>query len=742
LADPALSIELVASEPDVVDPVAIAWDETGRLFVAEMNDYPAGSSGGRITRLEDRDDDGKYERSVVFAEGLPYPSGLLPWSGGLLVTAAPDLLFLKDADGDGRAEIREVLLTGFGEGNQQLRVNSPTWGIDNQVYLANGRSGGLVRRPADPAESAVPIPRNDLRVRPETGTFQPIAGFSQFGLPRDDWGDRFPSWNTVPLRHVVLETGGSAGVADILDPSDGGRVYSIAPNQQRFNAESVSYFNATCGPIIERGALLGDEYLGDAFVCEPLTSVVHRRRLDRAGPTYSARRVEELGEFLASTHSWFRPVNLANGPDGALYVVDFCRAWVEHPAFVPEDRRDSVDFTEGRDRGRIWRIVPKDGRARRATCRPGSLSTADLVAELCHPNGWCRDTAQRLLVERQDPAAIPPLRKLARNGPGPLARVHALWTLEGLDSADSDTIRSALGDPEPRAREAAARLASGRADLGPELIALISDPDDRVRLRAAEALGQLPGQSAREALARLAAGEPGSRWTIAAVLDGVDNDPLAFLETLIRVAPDWTRTPDPDQARLLVALAERAGARGDPAELSSLLRRIAANPEGPAGLAMLLGLALGQDRASTPALTWTGAPPEPLREAVAEVESIRVEAPTRAIDPSAPAWVRVLALETSLATRAPGLGDRLLDLLGSTQPVELQAAAARGFARIGTPGPARHQAPPARGAGDPGSPRGAPPRRRGGRCRLARRTRPDDRRDAPIPGRSSHPGDR
>src|SRR5207245_2601618 len=155
----------------------------------------------------------------------------------------------------------------------------------------------------------------------------------------------FPSWNTVPVRHVVLEDrvfardprrAEARTVADILDPADGGRVYSLAPTPRTFNKESVTYFNASCGPTVYRGDRLGDAYQGHLVVCEPLTGVVHHRRLDPDGPTYVARRVESGKEFLASTHPWFRPVNLATGPDGALYLADFCRAWVEHPAFVPE----------------------------------------------------------------------------------------------------------------------------------------------------------------------------------------------------------------------------------------------------------------------------------------------------------------------------------------------------------------------------------------------------------------------
>ncbi len=409
LADPALSIELVAAEPDVTSPVAIAWDEVGRLYVAEMLDYPVATTAGRIRRLEDRDGDGRYERSTVFADGLPFPNGVMPCFGGVLVTAAPNIWFLRDQDGDGRADERRVVLTGFGEGNTQLRVNGLEWGLDNWIYAANGRSDGEIRAPDDPPSQAVSIRRRDVRfklgTRPGPGMRVPIeaiAGFSQFGLAHDDWGNRFPSWNTIPIRHVVIEQQSldrnpylaeTSSVASILDPADGGRIFAISPAQARFNRETVAFFNASCGPLFERGDGLPEAYRGNAWVCEPLTNLVHRRALEPAGVTFIARRVEQGREFLASSDPVFRPVNLANGPDGTLYVVDMYRELVEHPQFVPESARGTVDFRRWHDRGRIWRVRP------RSTIKPArnrpSLSQADpaaLVGLLGHPNGWWRMT--------------------------------------------------------------------------------------------------------------------------------------------------------------------------------------------------------------------------------------------------------------------------------------------------------------------------------------------------------------
>ncbi len=488
LADPELTIELVAAEPEVASPVAIAWDEEGRLFVAEMLDYPSATTSGRIRMLEDRDGDGRYERATVFADGLPFPNGVLPCYGGVLVTAAPDIWFLRDNDGDGRAEERRVVLTGFGEGNTQLRVNGLTWGLDNRIYVANGRSDGEIGLPKtvpDPAlEPTVSIRRRDLRFSylaafgsdartPKVFDVEPIAGFSQFGLPHGDWGDRFPSWNTIPIRHVVLEQQAldrnpylaeTSSVAEILDPADGGRIFGISPAQARFNRESVSFFNASCGPVIERGGLLPAEYHGNAFICEPLSNLVHRRVLEPAGVTFIARRVEQGREFLASSDPAFRPVNLANGPDGALYVVDMYRELVEHPQFVPEPARGSVDFRRWHDRGRIWRIRPKS--ATEAGGRRPNLRKADerlLVAMLGNRNAWWRMTAQRLLVERgtfervvQDKGQAssgPLLLATLKESPNVLARLHAFWTLKSLGLVDSSVLAGLIADPHAVLRE-------------------------------------------------------------------------------------------------------------------------------------------------------------------------------------------------------------------------------------------------------------------------------------------------
>ena len=412
---PGHVVELVAAEPLVFDPVAICWDDDGRLFVAEMSDYPNGDGGGRIVMLTDADGDGTIDTRTIFAAGLPFPNGLLAWNGGLLVTAAPDILHLVDRDGDGAAETSEVILTGFQAGNQQLRVNGLCSGPDGWVYAANGRSGGSITSPRRPDAPAVSIDRHDLRFRPDTGEVEAVAGFSQFGLAFDAHGNRFSNWNTAPIRQVVfpLDVAGrhplSAPPSDmevLEDPLQQNRLFPISATPTTFNREPTDAFNASCGLSIDRGSRLLPA--GCAYVCEPLLNLVHRRELVPVGVAFEARRPagEETREFLASRDPWFRPVFTVTGPDGALWICDFYRAWVEHPDFVRAELRDGVEWDEGKDRGRIWRVRPEHDSPRRRediARQQRALSRVDAHRRLDTAGEGLRDVALGLAAD-PDPA--------------------------------------------------------------------------------------------------------------------------------------------------------------------------------------------------------------------------------------------------------------------------------------------------------------------------------------------------
>lgn len=456
-----LDVQLVAAEPDVADPVHISWDESGRMFVCEMGDYPIEPAGGHIRMLEDTDGDGRVDKSGIFAADLHYPTSTLPYRGGVLVSAAPDILFLKDTDGDGKADVRKALFTGFGEGNQQLRVNSLIWGLDGWVYGCNGRSDGDVicvgmvdgDLPPNATRDPVSIRGRDFRFHPELGIIEPTAGFSQFGHAFDDFGNRFLSWNTVHIRHVAIDPlrlGPSGHLSpqeactEIADHGSTGRVYPASTTTKRFNAEEPGFFNASCGLTIYRGDALPEEYRGNAFVCEPLSNLVHRDILKPDGVTFVASRAptEQQSEFLTSTDSWFRPVNLTTGPDGALYVIDFYRELVEHPQFVANvEARERTDFRKGHEYGRIWRIVEKGAKPSRWPDWT-KASTDQLVDRLGDSNAWNRETAHRLLIgggageaQALDASLSSRLGRLASSASSASTRLHALWILARLSDS-------------------------------------------------------------------------------------------------------------------------------------------------------------------------------------------------------------------------------------------------------------------------------------------------------------------
>lgn len=576
-------IELVAAEPHVNDPVAIAWDEEGRMFVAEMSDYPTAETGAKVRLLVDKDGDGKVDSSTVYADGLRFPNGVLPWKGGVLVTAAPDILFLKDNDGDGKADTREVILTGFGEGNQQLRVNGILWGADGWVYGANGRNGGNIRSPLRPNQPPVNIDRHDFRFRPDTGEVQAIAGFSQFGNALNNRGDRFINWNTVPLRHVVFPLAFAEKNAHFLlsndcevldDTVQSNRLFPRSGRPTTFNREPTGYFNASCGITIDRGGLFGGADAGSAFACEPLFNIVHRRVLRPKGVTFEASRPngEEKREFLASRDPWFRPVFTASGPDGAIYIADFYRQWVEHPDFVRADLRTGVTWNTGSDKGRIYRVYPAD-----KTPLPmkslGSAPLSEWVTALSHPSGWHRDTALRLLHERKPDDAVPLLKETLRQGPAPIGRSMALAALVAMNHADDESFIAALTDTDPAVREWGVRLLAEHPTSGPKLknvlSKLASDDDVRVRFQTAMAIVDWEDGERIPALVEIAFRSPSDPWLDDAVLCSTKNGTALFLKELASRELESNK----NESSRLLTFAERSGLmvglRHDPAELKT-----------------------------------------------------------------------------------------------------------------------------------------------------------------------------
>jgi putative membrane-bound dehydrogenase-like protein len=725
-ADTNLAAELVAAEPDVIAPVALAWDADGRLYVAEMTDYPSGPDTGRIRMLEDRDGDGRYEHSIVFADKIAFPNGVMPWNDGLLVTAAPDILFFKDTNGDGRADERRVLLTGFAEGNQQLRVNGLYWGLDNWIYGANGRSDGDVRW-IDGADlenngaGAVSIRRRDFRFRPSTRQFEAVAGHSQFGTAHDDWANRFPVFNNIPIRHVVFEQhhldrqpllAGNETVVPISAPNDKGRVYHLAPPTLLI-PQAPDYFTSACGPTVYRGKALGPDYGGNFFVCEPVHNLIQRRSLVPSGATFIAERTESGIEFLASADPWFHPVFTATGPDGALYVVDFYRKYVEHPQWVAEELKTTVPWRTGEEHGRLWRIRAKNWKPGDGRPNLNRASSTELAKHLTDANGWWRDTAQRLLVERQDRSVVAVLEGMSRKSPSPLARLHALYTLEGLNALSSEILAGACVDREPTVREHAIRLAgqylagAARVPVSPEsttghrakdagrdrlvppvaataglggtrsrqmdqlttaLLALVDDGSPRVRFQLALTLGGIDCEQKLPTLARLAQAGDFDRWQALAILSSVGPRPWLLWKIFAEQNPKWLTAQDDRHVWFLDRLAALIVDSRDDDDLRESAAALGQDNLPPIGKMILLGN-LAEAQKSNPIVGKLSSSDDFSQRA----DRISAEAERTALSQESALPIRVLAIR--LLGRRPSQGARsLARLLLPGNPQEVQSA--------------------------------------------------------------------
>ncbi len=365
-------VELVAAEPLVVDPVALAFDEKGDLFVAEYRDYPLGSSDPKkphlscIKKLRDIDGDGVMDEGTVFADGLPWCQGVMAWEKGVLATIERTLIYLEDSDGDGKAEFRRDELLGLGKANPQLEPAFPTLGRDGWIYLTNGLSGGKVSDARTPTH-AVELGSADLRWSPFPSDVQTCNGPGQFGLSFDDWGNRFTCSNRNPIMHDVIPHPRSAdfdlfSVRPLHDvaPSGGeSRVYPAIETSTTAFSHTGTH-TAACGVLVYRGTGLGPDSDGWVFVCDPTGFLVAAHQLHPDGMTFRAeRKIREQPtklDWLTSTDPWFRPVSLANGPDGSLYVVDMYREVIEHPAYMPPGLAEKLNLRAGDDRGRIYRV--------------------------------------------------------------------------------------------------------------------------------------------------------------------------------------------------------------------------------------------------------------------------------------------------------------------------------------------------------------------------------------------------
>lgn len=628
-------LDLVAAEPLVRDPSAIAFDERGRLFVCEIHGYnldgyldiielnktgkldrevrrvrhatPASQEAARketygtVKLLRDTDGDGRMDVTDVWADRLPPCYGMVAARGGVIVVCAPDIVFLADRDGDGTAEVRETLFTGFARELIERGISNPRWGPDNWIYVAAGGGGGEISGPE--LAQPVTIGHTDFRFKPDASAIEPVTGReSMFGLALTDFGDRFHTIISyvVPLPHRYLARNpyveSPAGDVSIVpsrqlfpisQPDPWRKARGQDPAWVKFygvaETQPNGQFTASSGQLIYRADALPEAYRGNYFVCDPANNLVHRSLLERRGAEYLARRApeNETCEFLASTDQWFRPMNLSIGPDGAVYIVDMYREIIEDFSAIPRflQQQYAESLVAGQDHGRVWRLSWQDERSASVTSTAPRLDASNidqlqLVKLLDHPNHWWRETAQRLLVEGNDPAAHNALAKQVRGGSTPQGRMHALYALDGLRQLELADVTQALSDDSDGVRVHALQLADHWLDehaaLLDRVVAMIDDADPRVRLQVALTLGESRQTRAVDALARLAAAHGDERWMSAALVSSIAPTADKFLARLLAAEP-----PTAAALALVGPVAETIGARRDEASIRNTLQQTA-----------------------------------------------------------------------------------------------------------------------------------------------------------------------
>ena len=549
---PGFKIELAASEPAIRSPVAVDFDEDGRMYVAEFPEYnqqsnPKFKERGAIKLLEDTTGTGVYDKVTTFADNIDSPVALACWDGGLFVGAVPNIYYLKDTKGTGKADVRKIIYTGFnrdkaGEG----MLNSFRWGLDNRFHVSTSAAGGSVKL-AEPKDAQVfSVKGQGFLFDPRSLQFELIAGSAQHGMSMDDWGRKFTCDNSNPV-HLLMYDGRyllknpyvqpPPPLLNIHTAERKNYLKRISPNEPwrivrtrlrlkgevpgpTETGEVSGHFTGTTGVTVYRGDAFPAEHRGTLFVGEVANNLVYHAKVEPKGIALAASRVEKDMEFLASTDNWFRPAQFANAPDGTLYVIDHYREIIETTESIPPAILKHLHIESGVNHGRIWRVVP-DGFKRPALPRLGKATTAELVKLLEHPNGWHRDTASRLLYQRQDASAIVPLQKLAKESRSALGRVHALYALDGLKALNAKHVLPALQDEDLRLRQHALKLAERfQSDVvvRAAMMKMVNDADLNVRGQLAFSLGAVEGEAANEALHALALKDGGDPWVRLGIL--------------------------------------------------------------------------------------------------------------------------------------------------------------------------------------------------------------------------------
>lgn len=710
---PGFRIELVAAEPLIHSPVALDIDENGRMFVAEFpeyNQYANKNFKGRgcIRMLEDADGDGRYDKSTVYVDNLDSPVAVACYDGGIFVGAVPDILYCKDTKGDGKADLRKQVFTGFARDHAgEAMLNSFRWGLENRFHVSTNLAGGDVR-PADAKDAkTVSVRGQGFLFDPRGLTFELTGGGGQHGMSMDDWGRKFVCENSNPIHEVMYDrrylarspfVQAPAAAVNIAPEGKFTKLFRISPNEPwrvlrtRLRSEKVvpgsdeggqpsGFFTGATGITVYRGNAWPEEYRGNLFVGEVANNLVYRARVEANGVGVRAVRADPDAEFLASSDNWFRPVQFANAPDGSLYVIDMYRELIEGAAFLPPVILKHLDVGSGIDRGRIYRIVPEDFK-RPKPPQLGQATTAELVALLEHPNGWHRDTASRLLYQRQDRAAVAPLQKLAAGSRSPLGRVHALYTLDGLKALRADEVLPALSDADAHVREHAVRLAERFEDqpaVRAKLERLAEDPELRVRYQLSFSLGSVQGEMPGRVLAQLTLRDGADSWVRLAILSSAANHAG---EVFHRLSADQKFRNSAPGRTFLAALAVQIGAANRVSEVAAVVKAIDGLPEAEQALAreIVRSLVSRQPAAARTRLDSVagGRAGEVLKDLLREART--TAANEKGTPEERAAAVRTLGLEAFADVRP-----LFSELLKLRQPQPVQSAALETLARFDDP---------------------------------------------------------
>jgi len=627
-------VELVAAEPMVQAPVALSFDDQGRMYVVEMRGYMHDMHGagedqptGRVSLLEDTDGDGRMDKATAFLDGLIMPRAVMAVNGGALVAVPPNLYFCKDTDGDGKADVKEVVATDYGTqgGQPEHMANTPVWAMDNAIWSAGYAT----------------------RFKLRGGVWQKDSGLGrgQWGLCQDNHGRLYFNYNSDMLRADLLPTEAFArnpllrnatsinaklAADQTLYPSHPTPGVNRGYDEKTLRADgTLAKPTGTCGALIYRGDAFPADYRGNAFVPEPCANLVKRFTMSEKDGMVVATNTAKNTEFLTSTDERFRPVQAMDGPDGALYLVDMYRGVIQHQSFLTHYLMANIaarKLEQPINQGRIWRIVPDTEKRPQPVRVP--KESAERVKLLSHANGWVRDTAQRLLVESADAAAAPALRQAASDAKSkPLGRLHALWTLDGTGAASPEVLRVALKDADAQVRAAAVRIAP--RDMVPDLVAMSEEKNAVVLANLAIKLTALNLPDADGAVAKIIAAHGKNTLIREGALTGLRGKEAAFARL---IAGQLTKEnsanimPMMEALGALVAQANKAGLFEEMLELAA-----AQAAGGPVQVATVKGLATSSSDPKAknvkPKLLWLNAEPvslKPLKSAMSDKGSAKL----------------------------------------------------------------------------------------------------------------------